>query len=309
MLLLKKVLNRIIKNIYQIKILHELVDISYQNRCREYKEHIPGIFNEDLNIINTIRQEGIFITSLDELQIPSTNELLDCCEQAIPELFSTSTTSKKQFYISNPSNNALDYAEIFKWGLNSRLLNLIENYFCLPAAYHGTYLRRDLANSVERKSRLWHTDKEDRQMLKIIIYLNDVNGFNGAFQYISLPNSNSLWKILNYNHEYLKEERVNNIIPKSSWISCKGKKGTVIFVDTAKIFHRGQIPLYSDRLAVFFDYTSSYPLRPYYCKPSFLITDLLEISTSLTDKQKACIFWNSSLKKKLIEFEATTVSD
>lgn len=209
--------------------------------------------------------------------------------------------SKNQYCICSSNYNAIKHREIFLWGLKSRLLDIVENYLGLPAAYHGIYLRRDLAINIVRKSRLWHTDKEDRRMLKIIVHLNDVDNSNGAFQYIAKDFSDRIYRQLNYNHEYVKEERMKRVIPPSEWISCNGKAGTVILVDSASVFHRGQIPQTTDRLSLFFDYTSDRPLRPYYCKSSLPIEVLLALSPKLTSRQKSCVFWNRQLKKAVLQ--------
>ena len=87
------------------------------------------------------------------------------------------------------------------------------------------------------------------------------------------------------------------------WISCEGKTGTVIFVDTANIFHRGLVPQTSDRWSIFFDYTSAFPLRPYYCKSCLPLKDLLGFASCLSAKQKEYVFWNRKLKQALEKFE------
>ena len=74
---------------------------------------------------------------------------------------------------------------LFLWGLQPILLNLIENYLQLPVASHGLYQRRDLLNNTIKRSRLWHLDMEDYKILKVIIYLNDVDETVGPFQYLS----------------------------------------------------------------------------------------------------------------------------
>lgn len=302
-LLLNKIVNRITKNVFQLYFISYIVEHRYQKQLNRYTERINSLSDADLNIVRGILDNGVFVTSLDQLKIPNTEKLLNCCEQVLPKLISSLPNSKKQFYICNSSNDALLHTDIYLWGLETRLLNIIENYICLPVAYHGIYLRKDLANNVVRKSRLWHIDKEDRRMLKIIIYLNDVDRDNGCFQYIDKCHTNRIYRQLKYNHEYIKSDRIKNVVSESEWISCSGKAGTVIFADTSSVFHRGKLPQTSDRLALFFDYTSIYPLRPYYCKPSFPVADLLTLSTKFTPRHRNCVFWNRNLRSALTKFE------
>ncbi len=301
--LLRKIVNRIIKNVSQLYLINYIAEHRYQNRVKQYADRINSLSDVDLNIVRGISDNGVFVTSLDELQISHTEKLLNCCDRVLPELIASIPHSKQQFYVCNSSNKALEHQEIYLWGLDARLLNIVENYILLPAAYHGMYLRKDLANNVVRKSRLWHIDKEDRRMLKIIIYLNDVDRDGGCFQYIHRSHTKRIYQQLRYNHQYIKSDRIKNVVSESEWISCIGKAGTVIIVDTAAVFHRGTLPQTSDRLALFFDYSSSYPLRPYYCKPSFPVVDLLRLSTKLTSRSKNCVFWNQNLRLALTEFE------
>lgn len=303
-MLLKKALNRIIKNISQIPFFSNLAEVAYHERLKQYRSIIDKSFNVDLNLVDDINQYGVSITSLSELQIPHTDKMLSCLTKVLPELIAAAPNSKKQFYICTSRKNLSEFDDIYLWGLESKLLDLVEKCLCLPAAYHGIYLRKDLVNNVVRKSRLWHLDKEDRRSLKVIIYLNDVNQDNGAFQYIPKHQSKYACQQLKYNHEYLHEDKIGKVISPSEWISCEGKAGTVLLVDTANVFHRGQIPKTSDRLALFFDYTSSHPLRPYYCKSSFPVAELLKLSHRLTLRQKSCVFWNPQLKQQLDTFQA-----
>ncbi len=306
MFIVKKILNRIIKNISQISLLRNLADNAYRKKLKLYSNQIKTFSGVDLDleIIEGLEENGIFITSLEELKISNTDKLLSSYNKLYPGLILALPTRNNQYYIYNYESKTSKYTNIYLWGLEARLLDIVEKYLGLPAAYHGIYLRKDLANNIVRKSRLWHIDKEDRKMLKIIIYFNDVDCNNGAFQYILQKNTEQINQLINYNHEYIKDEKMRKLIPESQWISCEGKAGTAIFVDTASVFHRGQLPKKSDRLALFFDYTTRYPLRPYYCKSSFPIDDLLQLSSELTPRQKACVFWHRSFIRKLNQFEA-----
>ena len=303
-LFFKRVVNWIIKNILQIGFFSQSANVAYKKRLKQYNYIQESLLEKDSKIIEDINTYGIHTTSLAELQLANTDKLLECLDRVIPELLLLLSNNNKQFYLCSSSNNSIKYTDIYLWGLTERLLNIVENYLGLPAAFHGIYLRKDLANNVVRKSRLWHLDKEDRRMLKIIIYLNDVDEHNGVFQYIPKVFSDRINRQLNYNHGYIQDHKIAQVISESEWISCVGKAGTVIFVDTARVFHRGKLPQKLDRLALFFDYTSRYPLRPYYCKPSFPIADLLALSSYLTPRQKDCVFWNRKLSQNLAKFEA-----
>lgn len=225
------------------------------------------------------------------MEIPSTPLILAATEKNLPGLKNTLPLHKKQYVIHATSAQIMEYPELFLWGAEERLLNIVENYLGLPVAYHGLYLRKDIANNIQVKSRLWHLDMEDRRMCKIIIYLNDVNDDGGPFEYIPKHLTSFLSHSLRYNYGYIQDRSVESFIPKSNWKSCTGAADTVIIVDTASIFHRGKTPVETDRFTLFFDYTSRQPKHRYYCKSSLSQNNLLALEPILSKHQKECIFW------------------
>ena len=298
--ILKKAVNAVVKNVTQIPLFSNQAEKQYQEKVASFSARLEAVPDGYQKILEDLNREGVHVSSLQDLDLDNSEELLEECYKNLTYLESCLPENKWQYVIGNDPNDILPYLDIYLWGLQTKLLNLVENYLELPAAYHGIYLRRDLANGVSIKSRLWHTDKEDRRMVKIIIYLNDVDDSNGAFQFIPRRFSDRISRKLRYNHGYVKDRVIEKIIPRSEWVSCTGSPGTIIFVDTAKAFHRGQIPLASDRFSLFFDYTSRFPLRPYYCKPSFSGNSLGAVSPYLSSRQKDCVFWNPQLKKSFL---------
>jgi hypothetical protein len=141
------------------------------------------------------------------------------------------------------------------------------------------------------KSRLWHVDLEDRKVLKIIVYLNDVNEDGGPFQYIPQSLTSTVARSLKYRPRYITDEIMQQALSPSNWKSCTGLAGTVIFASTASIFHRGKIPVADDRFAVFFDYTSRQPIQPFYNTLSLPKQNLLSLVNNLSKAQKNCVFW------------------
>ena len=86
----------------------------------------------------------------------------------------------------------------------------------------------------------WHRDNLNRRQLKYMIYLNDVNEDNGAFEYI--PNShNNRSKFLTNgfsNHVYrYSSEEINHFYDNKS-IKFSAEAGTLIIFDSSGL-HRG----------------------------------------------------------------------
>ena len=264
---------------------------TYERAKDKYSSDLPILYSDDSTCIKALEQEGVFITSLDALEIPSTPQLLLAANNLLPQLSVTSPSNKKEYFVQATRKQILNYPNIFLWGLEERLINIAERYIGLPVFYQGSFLRRDLANGMQTKSRLWHRDHEDRRMLKIFVYLNDVNEYGGAFQYIPQDLSKLSSRILKYKHSTIRDEVMQSVASTSHWKSCLGSVGTVIFADTGSIFHRGSVPIMSERFSIIFSYTSRYPKNPHYCKSLFSKNELLTLAKNLSQRERESILW------------------
>lgn len=99
---------------------------------------------------------------MDNLEIDSSKQLMQSCLNVIPSLKARKILNPAQYLVIAESQKIIEYPEIFTWGLEQKLIATISRYLKLPVAYHGAYLRRDIANNIVNKSRLWHLDKEGR---------------------------------------------------------------------------------------------------------------------------------------------------
>ena len=78
----------------------------------------------------------------------------------------------------------LRYPEIFQWGLQDKLIRIAENYIQTPVAYDTFRCDVTYAPVQDSGQRRWHIDHEDRRMLKVFVYLNDVDIDTGPFEYL-----------------------------------------------------------------------------------------------------------------------------
>lgn len=286
-----QVRNQLLKNLYEISLIKTPAECAYQASLAKHMSYLPILSSTDEDIVETLNTEGVFITSLEELSISSTPETLQAAKNLMPKIPTVLSGDENEFVIHATSEQIMESPEIFLWGLEERLLNIAENYFGLPVAYHGAYFRRDLVNKVERKSRLWHMDTEDRKLFKVIIYLNDINDDGGPFQYIPKEITDSVAHSLGYKSGYIKDKSIQRFVSPSNYKSCIGRSGTVVMAGTASVFHRGKVPVADDRLTIFFDYTSRQPRFPFYCKSSLPMEDLHSLSPRFSEQQKQCVFW------------------
>lgn len=92
-------------------------------------------------------------------------------------------------------------------------------------------------------SQLWHRDREDLQILKIFIYLTNVDENGGPFTYA--PSTHVKGNVFS-KPEFIDEngverstdEMMDKIVSSKKWITATAPKGTVVFADTHG-YHKG----------------------------------------------------------------------
>ncbi|MBK1990681.1 phytanoyl-CoA dioxygenase family protein [Sphaerospermopsis aphanizomenoides BCCUSP55] len=287
--LLQKTRNKILKTLDTIPFINYQSELAYQADVEKYIPHLPNLAKKDLEIVEKIKQEGVFMTSLADLAIASTPQFIEAAQKLIPQIPKPIAGDNHQFVIHASYQQIMDYPEIYWWGLEERLLNIVEHFIGLPVTYHGVYFRRDIANQLEKGSRLWHLDKEARKIIKIIVYLHDMDEDNGPFQYIPPSLTSEIAKTFKYTSGYILDKTMQEVTSATNYKSCLGAAGTVIFAATDSIFHRGKIPVVADRFSIFFDYTPRSKKYSFYGSSSLPYKNLLLLAQNLTDVQKECI--------------------
>jgi len=252
------------------KISTLVSDFKYYVARWQHSRNLPALEGRDRNILNALKKDGVYVKTLADLGLNSSSELLKAAYHQLSQMENANNDHLEQKWPQISTVTGLP--EFYAWGIEKRLLNIIENYIGLPVAFHGVHLRKDFNNKHQFGTLLWHSDAEDRRIIKIFIYLNDVEQKTGPFEYI--PRSLTSLFSWNYFRLYYKlwksaymgidDEEVKPVIPKSAWKSCPGPAGTVIIVDTKNALHHGTVRT-EDRSALFFCYTANPPERPDLC--------------------------------------------
>lgn len=260
-----------------------LSEIKYKLDLRRHAKKLPPLTPDDQFIVEACRQEGAFVTSLDELGLPSTLEMVREAKKLLVEMqadLASRTNMKTWGTAENPAYPQIftvtDLSIFADWAQSQRLLNIIENYIGLPVAFQGVHLRRDFANDRPVTTEFWHRDLEDRRVIKLFVYLSDVTTEAGPYEYI--PRSKVTPAIVQQIEASFKQRVASNpydmgitddemaaIVPRSDWHSCEGSAGTVLFSDPVAVFHHGK-SRQQGRSALFFVYTAQEPMRPQDCK-------------------------------------------
>jgi hypothetical protein len=185
---------------------------------------------------------------------------------------------------------------IFRWGLATRLLQIVECYLGLPVGYDGLSYYYSVADGREAGPRKWHRDREDRRMIKIVFYIHDVDDQGGPFESMLPECSRLVGDSRYFRYRPQTEDRVLARLPSGGGIrsiTCTGPTGTIFFADTARYYHRGRPPVLADRSAIFFSYFARPPRHPFLCHRSPLSPQQIHsLVADLSEEQKAAALWD-----------------
>jgi hypothetical protein len=265
-----------------------------------HRDHIPRLDGIDLQIVEGLRRDGIFVTSLAALGLDGSDAML-ASGQALGRAFASEARRKSgegMDFIIVPPTDVASHANIFAWGLNERLLDIVEAYLGVPTAYDGVNLIYTVANGKAAGPRCWHRDWEDRRTIKVGVYCNDVGPGGGPFQLIRRRDANqggtNGYRYMLADAPLLADKLGRDY--EDDMVSCEGPAGTVFFCETAEHFHRGQPAEDADRQALFHSYFARVPRHPFFCERSGLSRkQIARLASGLNPRQQASALWRRDL--------------
>jgi hypothetical protein len=152
---------------------------------------------------------------------------------------------------------------LLRVALDEKLLEIVSAYLGLwPCLYSvGAWLNY-ATDAPPELSQLWHRDPEDLKLIKVFIYLNDVDERCGPFSYI--PRTHPFGDEVLAAHRLetkkrLPDDRMVRTFPPEAWRVCTGPAHTMILADTVG-YHRGGKPMIGRRILITFTYTSGAPI-------------------------------------------------
>lgn len=233
-----------------------------------HRSKLPPLPPFDRNIVETVEKVGAYVSSLEELRDNGITTPFDLpASRAVIEKPLRKAPANKSYHALASDNQLRTLPQEIMWGFSERFISIAENYIGLPIAYRGLVMRRDFADGQHEGTRKWHLDAEDVRIMKIIVYLNDVDEDGGPFRLV--PKALTPTKGIVTVNDRVEDELMDRLVPKDSYVKATGPAGTVLFADPATIWHHGCVPLSGDRLTSFFAYNSQIPLRPQHCQPMF----------------------------------------
>jgi len=265
-----------------------------------HARRLPDLDAIGNDIVAQLNRKGVCVTTLDALKIHGAAEVVETAwalsSDFAPEARALAAGGR-QFIIVPPAEIVRN-PNIYRIGLHERLLDIVESYIGLPVAYDGVAINYTVADGQEVATRKWHRDREDRRMLKVAIYLHDVDEEGGPFQCIARQDTIRN-DIDGYRYEFGEDPLLKARLGPDyidDMVSCTGLKGTVVFCDTARFFHRGKPATARDRAALFYSYFASPPRHPFLCERSGIDRgEALGMIEGLDERQRRAALWRRQL--------------
>ena len=256
----KNIPHKLKREISKIPPLHTLQEQAHQKAIDVHSRFLPELDSQGQSIVETLRAEGTCVLPLESLGLAYTDKMLANAYHLADNLKQQSPHPDNSCEVGSSGQDLREFPDILLWALEPKLLDIVENYIGVPILYQYFAVRRSLADGQQLGVRRWHVDCEDRRVIKIIVYLNDVVAGGGPYEYISRDLTAETVKKLNYNNlGYVSDQEMHEVVPKTSWNSCTAKKASVVITDTASVFHRAQPPVENERFSISFCYTSTKP--------------------------------------------------
>ncbi len=169
---------------------------------------------------------------------------------------------------------------LVKLTLDPKLLEIVAAYLGLWPRLHGVGSWLNVpTDDPAQASQMWHRDPEDLKLVKVFIYLVDVDEDRGPFTFIpkTHPFGANAGKEPAYeDRKRILDDEMNRVFPPETHRVCTGPANTMILADTVG-YHRGGKPRSGNRILLTFTYTSSWPRKRNLLvsgKPSWQMNDM-----------------------------------
>lgn len=227
-------------------------------------------------LVAQLNENGFAVTSIEDL---ITDFHIDELQHSVSELLKRMTNETSKLRISAGKTGPIgsktfnlemlgseltfDPTDVFaRFALNDSFLRVANAYFKMVSKlrYYNVWYTA-ASNTTARESQLWHFDREDNYIIKVFLYLDDVDEGTGPFTYAPGTHKKGRFRLLS--PEFFDEggvkrttdQQMGAVYPRSDWKTCTGRKGTLIFADT-RGYHKGGEARTSDRLMYTCMYTS-----------------------------------------------------
>jgi len=180
-----------------------------------------------------------------------------------------------------------DQKILFKFLTEPKLLSIIQEYLgTYPWLYSCSLQISNEIKMYENTSQNFHMDWEDKKILKVFFFLNDIDDNSGPFSIIDAKSSKKVTD--HYQEKYkkniisqrLSDEMVFSVVNKNKLVKAIGVKNEIFIADTCNLLHYGSRPSSKNRIMISCMYASPFSL----CKWNKPIhRDLIKTDLNLKD--------------------------
>ena len=227
-------------------------------RVERHRPLLPPLEAPQRAQVRLLQEHGFFGAPWGHLGLPGTEDLHGLLLQLAGVLADRSPRGSHSVLLGR--DETLEDIRLWQWGLRPEVLDLVENHLGVPVRYFGPLVHREVADGRVVDTRQWHRDIEDLRMLKILVYLDDVEEDGGPFTYAPRRTSEAAARELRYVGGFVGDDRFSEVVPPSIWRTVTGPRWTAAVPDTARIFHRAAPPVARDRYSVTFTWMTRRPL-------------------------------------------------
>jgi hypothetical protein len=155
-------------------------------------------------------------------------------------------------------NRSYDTA-INRLATHPEVLRVVSNYLgMLPILQRINILYSPNDEVIEASSQFFHLDPEDVIMMKIFIFVEDVDVETGPTTVLPADRSAAVRQAITYRKGRVADEVIARLGGKEHLVECTGPAGTLAFLDTCRCFHMGSRKASKPRYAIMVQYVTPY---------------------------------------------------
>lgn len=237
----------------------------------KWQKENPTLDDEQKRIARELTENGIAFSNMEKLGLLDLFlDMKNFTEEKLkdPEIINEIESKKnfpkgkkgeKTFFIylfgGDKGMGKLDERNPFmKFSLSRKIRDTAGEYLKLKPSFNSFYLMSTIVvqrDSDAYLSQRWHRDPEDKKLVKVFVYLNDVDEGTGPFTYIMGSQYGGKWRGIFPQRppagSYPPDGEVEKLVPQNDVKICTAPAGTVIFCDTSGL-HKGGFSTEKSRL-------------------------------------------------------------
>lgn len=222
------------------------------------RPHRADIGAEGRRVVASLRQDGLAVTSVSSLL--GSAEALDTLREAAAGIEADraaeieaarlqadrmDTDARKNYVFAVLPDGAAAPGDAFDaFGRHPVIRSVVDRYMGLRAAFRCCNVIRNFrVRNTPYASQLWHQDRDDHLMIKLFVYLSDVDPGRGPFTYGRgthplAPACPMPAHSLEGHVARSTDAQFEAVVPRTRWSAVSGSVGTMVFADT-RGYHRG----------------------------------------------------------------------